>query len=79
MHGAFTALETAAKAGDVESLNLLRTAGADESAWVQEEVPLSEKQCQIEDENLGISFLSIYIFRPFTRLLPQASSPCSAI
>lgn len=60
MDRALTALERAAKAGDIECLNLLRAAGADESAWVlQEEVPLSEKrQCQIEDENIGISFLS---------------------
>ena len=57
MDRALTGLETAAKVGDIEILDLLRTAGADESAWVQEET-LSEKQFQIEDANWLISFLS---------------------
>ncbi|KAJ5440048.1 uncharacterized protein N7458_011046 [Penicillium daleae] len=57
MEKAFTALEVAAQVGDVECLDILRAAGADESAWVQE-VSLDEKQIQMDDAEWSISFLS---------------------
>lgn len=54
---ALTALEIAGKVGNLEILNILRAAGADESAWVQQ-VSLDEKQFQVDDANWSISFLS---------------------
>lgn len=54
---ALTALEIAAQVGDVESLDILRAAGADESAWVQE-VSLDESQFQVDDAEWPISYLS---------------------
>jgi hypothetical protein len=57
MERALTALEVAAQVGDVESLDILRAAGADESAWVRE-VSLDEKQFQIDEAEWSLSYLS---------------------
>ncbi|KAJ5471020.1 hypothetical protein N7530_008377 [Penicillium desertorum] len=54
---ALTGLETAARAGSLEILDMLRAAGADDSAWMQE-VSLDEKQFQVEDADWSVSFLS---------------------
>jgi ankyrin repeat protein len=54
---ALTALEIAAKTGSLEIVDMLRAAGADESAWVRE-VSLDEKQFQIIDVDWSVSFLS---------------------
>lgn len=58
MTRALTSLEVAAQVGDIECLDILRAAGADESAWVRE-VSLDEKQFQIDDGEWSLSFLSI--------------------
>ncbi|KAJ5390809.1 uncharacterized protein N7496_001877 [Penicillium cataractarum] len=57
MEKALTALEVAAQVGDVESLDMLRAAGADETAWVKE-VSLDEKQFQLDDAEWSVSYLS---------------------
>jgi ankyrin repeat protein len=58
MERALTALEVAAQAGDVECLDILRAAGADEFAWVRE-VSLDGKQFQIDEAKWSLSYLSM--------------------
>ncbi|GFG23141.1 hypothetical protein IFM61606_03015 [Aspergillus udagawae] len=57
---ALTALEVAAKTGSLEILELLRAAGADESAWIQLSTTSSNDadQFKIEGENTPISALA---------------------
>lgn len=57
---ALTALELAAKTGSVEILDLLRAAGADESAWIQPSTTNNgdSDQFMIEGENARISALA---------------------
>ncbi|CAI7634136.1 unnamed protein product, partial [Penicillium bialowiezense] len=57
MRKPLTGLENAAKVGDIEIFDILRSAGADESAWTHD-VSLDEKQFQIEDADWSISFMS---------------------
>lgn len=57
LNRALTGLETAARAGSLEIFDMLRAAGADESAWVQE-VSLDKRQYQVEDADWSISSLS---------------------
>jgi ankyrin repeat protein len=60
MDRALTALELAAKTGSVEILDLLRAAGADESAWIQPSTTNNDDADQflIESENAPISALA---------------------
>lgn len=57
MERALTALAVAAQVGDVECLDILRAAGADESAGVRE-VSLDEKQFQMDEAEWSLSYLS---------------------
>lgn len=57
MRKPLTALEHAAKVDDIEIFDILRKAGADESAWTHD-VSLDEKQFQIQDEDWSISYMS---------------------
>jgi ankyrin repeat protein len=60
MDSALTALEVAAKTGNIEILDLLRAAGADESAWIQPSTTSNDDadQFKIEGENAPVSFLA---------------------
>jgi ankyrin repeat protein len=60
MDSALTALEVAAMTGNIEILDLLRAAGADESAWIQPSTTSNDAadQFTIEGENAPISFLA---------------------
>ncbi|KAF7122876.1 hypothetical protein CNMCM5793_000986 [Aspergillus hiratsukae] len=57
---ALTALEVAAKTGNLEILDLLRAAGADESAWIQPSTTSSDgaDQFKIEGKHTPISALA---------------------
>lgn len=56
MHRALTGLEVAAKIGSLEIFDILRAAGADESAWV--ELTLDNEEDQVQEASYSVSTLS---------------------